>query len=121
MNKAGGKLQVTLPDKVVSIKTQDDGLNQFQWVDLGEHVFPKGDTPVTVNNLQGFNAINQFAIVPVDQLDQLSFPVEQALKRGKLFSPWRQRAILTHKGMYRRNVLYQDLVWGGGSAIRRGR
>ncbi|MEK3950799.1 hypothetical protein MHB46_20670 [Paenibacillus sp. FSL H7-0703] len=85
MNKAGGKLQVTLPDKVVNIKTQDDGLNQFQWVDLGVHAFPKGDTSVTVNNLQGFNAVNQFAIVPTDQLDQLSFPVEQALKRGKLF------------------------------------
>lgn len=85
MNRAGGKLQVTLPDGVVDIATHDEGLNQFQWVDLGEHTFPEGDSSITVYNLQGFNAVNQFAIVPVDQLDILSFPVEQALKRGKLF------------------------------------
>lgn len=51
----------------------------------GRAYLPRGDSSITVYNLQGFNAVNQFAIVPVDQLDILSFPVEQALKRGKLF------------------------------------
>ncbi len=85
MNKQGGELVFGMPDKQVNINTQHEGSNQFEWIDLGEHHFPAGDSAITVNNIKGFNAINLLAVVPTDRADQLSFPVEQAVKRGKLF------------------------------------
>jgi hypothetical protein len=100
--------------------TQDDGLNQFQWVDLGEHVFPQGDTPVTVNNLKGFNAVNQFAIIPVDQLDSLSFPVEQALKRGKLFFTLEAESDFNDQGNVQTERVLPRLSMGQGISFQKG-
>ncbi|WP_145051691.1 hypothetical protein [Paenibacillus xylanexedens] len=85
-NQAGGEIEIELPDKTrMSVQTRSQQVNQFAWIDLGTHVFPSGESRITVRNQDGFNAINTFAIVPEHLVEKSKFPIEQAVKRAKLF------------------------------------
>ncbi|MCM3700119.1 hypothetical protein [Paenibacillus macerans] len=85
VNKAGGSIRVTLPDGTVDVPTKDDSINQFQWVDLGQHLLPRGEVNVSVTNVQGFNAVNTLAIVPDEKREELALPAQRAIERAKLF------------------------------------
>ncbi|CAI6084575.1 hypothetical protein PAECIP112173_04333 [Paenibacillus sp. JJ-100] len=85
-SQAGGEIEIEMPDKTTtSVQTRSQLINQFEWVDLGPHIFPAGASSVTVTNKDGFNAINMFAVIPENLVDTSMFPIKQAIKRAKTF------------------------------------
>ena len=62
-NIEGGEVRISLDGTPITIYTKDQ-LNEFVWKDLGLFDLGGGKHELTVENLDGFNAINLLSIVP---------------------------------------------------------
>jgi hypothetical protein len=56
-NQQGGKIKITIDNKIYYFDTKDV-INHFVWQDLGVLNFEKGEHWVTIENIEGFNAIS---------------------------------------------------------------
>ncbi len=80
----GGNVSIDIGDEKIIIDTQNKSRTFFQWIDMGEFSFKAGDNNIIVENLKGFNAINLFAVIPLDELDEVMEPVENAINKSNL-------------------------------------
>ncbi|WP_019910319.1 hypothetical protein [Paenibacillus sp. HW567] len=120
VNRSGGTIRVAFPDGTVDVPTQDASLNQFQWVDLGQHLLPKGEVDISVTNLKGFNAVNVLAIVPEEEREGLALPVRQAVDRGKLFMLLEAENDFAGSGNVQSERAYPELSMGRGISYQDG-
>lgn len=121
-NQAGGEIEIDLPDGIkMSIKTKSQQINQFEWIDLGTHKFPGGETPITVRNQNGFNAINTFAIVPENLVEKVLFPIKQAVKRAKVFFVLEAENDFEGIAQIQSTRTYPELSLGRGLRYQKGR
>ncbi|TRZ49441.1 MAG: hypothetical protein D4S01_08570 [Dehalococcoidia bacterium] len=62
-NQQGGTIQIKLDDKNYAINTKDQ-LNKFTWKQIDTLTLQKGQHKIILTNLEGFNAINLFTLIP---------------------------------------------------------
>jgi len=65
-NQQGGKIQLKLDSKNYTINTKDQ-LNKFTWQQIDTLHLQQGQNKITLTNLEGFNAVNLFALIPKQQ------------------------------------------------------
>ena len=68
-NQQGGKIQVNLNDKKYIIDTKDQ-LNKFTWKEIDAVQLQEGQYELIMENLEGFNAVNLFAIITKQQFQE---------------------------------------------------
>ena len=82
-NQQGGKIQMQLDDKNYTMNTKDQ-LNKFTWKELDTLTLQKGQHKITLTNLQGFNAMNLFALIPKQQYITAQNQLEQTLRDTRI-------------------------------------
>jgi len=65
-NQQGGRILVKNDQENYPINTRDQ-LNKFTWIQLDNTTLQKGQHKITLTNLEGFNAVNLFALVPAQE------------------------------------------------------
>ena len=72
-NFRGGNIKIFLDDNLINeINTQGtDDDDKFVWKKILSNNFTKGQHKLTIENANGFNAINTFAVVPNSQFKQV--------------------------------------------------
>lgn len=120
ISNKGGKLLLNVGGKDIYVNTYDSQKNKFEWVDLGDVIFNKGDNIITIDNKSGFNAVNILALVPLSDIDKLSFPVKSAIKKGNLFSMLEGENDFSYKGNIQSSRSYPSLSLGRGISLQNG-
>ncbi|PZD94726.1 hypothetical protein DNH61_17410 [Paenibacillus sambharensis] len=117
----GGKLKITFPDGSQTVDTYDASISQFAWIDLGEHTFAAGDNAITVENVEGFNAVNLLAIVPTEELEELQAPVTRAIDKSKLFFTLEAENDFSYTGNIQSERVFPKLSLGRGISSQSGK
>lgn len=83
-NRNGGKIGISIDNNMSKryINTKDN-MDKFIWENVGE-IVKKGDHKILLENLQGFNAINIFAIVPIEDYDYVVENMQYKLKKKRM-------------------------------------
>ena len=79
-NQKGGVIRIYLDDKLISEISTVSQLNRFVWRDLGMFNFEVGRHVLILENVEGFNAVNIFVLIPVDEYDKLVEEFEESLE-----------------------------------------
>lgn len=116
----GGQLKITLPDGEELLRTVDDSISQFRWIDLGVHAFQAGDNPIRVENVEGFNAVNLLAVVPEEEMAELKAPVDRAIARSRVFFTLEAENDLSYTGNIQTDRVYPKLSLGRGISSQSG-
>jgi hypothetical protein len=82
-NQQGGKIQFQLSNENYTINTKDQ-LNKFAWVQIDTLHLQQGQHKMTLTNLEGFNAINLFALVPKQQYLEAQSQLMETLQNKRL-------------------------------------
>ena len=77
-NQQGGKIQVNLNDKKYLIDTKDP-INKFVWKEIDTLQLREGQCKLTIENLEGFNAVNLFTIITKQQFQEAQDQLENTL------------------------------------------
>jgi hypothetical protein len=78
-NQQGGEIQVQLDNASYTVNTRDQ-LNEFTWEQMGTLSLQEGRHEVTLTNVEGFNAVNLFALVPKEQFEAAQNRLAEALQ-----------------------------------------
>lgn len=78
-NQKGGEIRVYLDEELMSIKTKDQ-LNKFVWEELGAFYLEKGKHKIILENVNGFNAVNLFVLIPEDEYYKAKKEAEELVK-----------------------------------------
>jgi len=78
-NQQGGKIQIQLDNTPYTTNTKDQ-LNKFTWKEIDTLSLEKGQHKITLTNLQGFNAINFFTLIPKQEYQNAQNQLEQTLQ-----------------------------------------
>lgn len=116
----GGELEIKINDKEISVNTKDSSLTQFKWVELGEYEFFPGNNEISVENKEGFNAVNVFAIIPKDDYDKISFPIKTAINRSNIFAVLEAENDFNYSGNIQSERTYPKLSMGKGISSQKG-
>jgi hypothetical protein len=65
-NQRGGAIRIYLDGELIAEVNTVSQLNRFVWRDLGVYKLEPGRHVLTLENVEGFNAVNVFVLVPVD-------------------------------------------------------
>jgi len=79
-NQKGGAIRIYLDGKLIAEVNTVSQLNRFVWRDLGTYRLEAGRHVITVENVKGFNAINIFVLIPVEEYNRLVREVEKLLE-----------------------------------------
>ena len=85
VSSTGGRMRVSIGGADRTVQTRSDSVDDLRWIDLGIHDFGAGSTELQIENVEGFNAPNVFAIVPVSQQPVIDMKLKTAVSRAKLF------------------------------------
>ncbi|WP_253199676.1 hypothetical protein [Clostridium gasigenes] len=116
----GGELEVKINDKAIKINTKDSSMTQFKWIELGEYKFHAGDNGISVENKEGFNAVNIFAFIPEEDFDKLSFPIKSAINRSNIFAVLEAENDFNYSGNIQSERTYPKLSMGKGISSQNG-
>ncbi|WP_459479985.1 hypothetical protein [Clostridium saccharoperbutylacetonicum] len=116
----GGELGVEINGKAVDVNTKDNSLTQFKWIELGEYEFNSGNNEISVENKEGFNAVNVLAVIPNDDYDNISFPVNAAIKRSNIFAVLEAENDFNYSGNIQSERTYPKLSMGKGISSQNG-
>ncbi|MBV9175755.1 MAG: hypothetical protein JO297_01810 [Nitrososphaeraceae archaeon] len=70
-NQQGGVVNIYLDNKLIKEVTTKDQSNKFSWENIGTFNMIKGKHTLTLENVQGFNAVNIFALIPPTEKSRL--------------------------------------------------
>ena len=62
MNNKGGNVKIIIDDKLLVLNTRDQ-ISRFLWKNLGTFYLEKGNHKITLENINGFNSVNIFALI----------------------------------------------------------
>ena len=82
-NQEGGEIQIQLDGKNYSVSTKDQ-LNKFTWQQIDTLNLQKGQHKITLINIKGFNAVNLFALVPMQQYQAAQNQLAETLQNKRL-------------------------------------
>ncbi len=78
-NQKGGLVRVFLDDKQILINTTDQ-LDKFVWGDIADIYLTEGQHKLTLENADGFNAVNLFVLLPSEELIKIENQTVELLK-----------------------------------------
>ena len=82
-NQEGGEIKVYLDGRPIEITTKDQ-LNKFVWKELAISHLSKGKHTLVLENVEGFDAINLFALIPEKEYEQSKEEVTKILQNKTL-------------------------------------
>ncbi|MFX0205760.1 MAG: hypothetical protein ACFFDT_07205, partial [Candidatus Hodarchaeota archaeon] len=78
-NQQGGKILVQNDQKNHVVNTSDQ-LNKFNWIQLDNITLQKGQHKLILTNLEGFNAVNLFTLVPAQEYREAQTQLTEILQ-----------------------------------------
>ena len=82
-NQKGGKIQIQLDNHNYTLNTKDQ-LNKFTWKQIDTLNLTKGSHKIILTNLEGFNAINLFALIPKQEYQNAQKQLQQTLQNKRI-------------------------------------
>ncbi|MEM3442374.1 MAG: hypothetical protein QXM86_00750, partial [Candidatus Bathyarchaeia archaeon] len=95
-NQQGGKIQIQLDDKNYTISTKDQ-LNKFTWQQIDALTLEKGSHKIVLTNIEGFNAVNLFALIPKREYQNAQTQIEQIIQNKRIIYILEAEADLYHQ------------------------
>ena len=83
-NKDGGKIALYLDRNPIEIIDTKDQINGFVWKKVGSYNIDRGKHNLTLENQEGFNAVNLFALIPEEEATKLEETVESILQNKRM-------------------------------------
>ena len=82
-NQQGGRILVQNDQETYPIYTRDQ-LNKFTWTQLDNTTLQQGQHKLTLTNLEGFNAVNLFALVPAQEYREAQTRLTETLQTKRI-------------------------------------
>jgi len=82
-NQQGGRILVQNNQESYPINTRDQ-LNKFTWIQLDNTTLQQGLHKITLTNLEGFNAVNLFALVPAQEYREAQTQLKEILQGKRI-------------------------------------
>lgn len=120
VSKKGGKLAIKIDDEEINVNTKNSNISSFQWFELGEYEFKKGINNISVENKEGFNAPNIFAIIPDNQYEDISYKIKTAVDKCNVFSVFEAESDFTYSSNIQSDRVYPKLSMGKGISSQNG-
>ncbi len=120
MSKNGGILEYSIGKKTYQIDTRSADENKFKWIQISEVDFEKGKNNISIENKEGFNAVNMIALVPVLDEEALRFPIKAAIEKSNVFSIYEAESDFTYDGNIQSERAYPKLSFGRGISLQDG-
>jgi len=110
-NQRGGNLKIKIDNKTMTLNTKSQ-LNKFVWKDLGTFYMKKGRHKIVLENVEGFNAVNLFALIPEEEYNKAKQKVERLLQNKTIIYLFEAESDL-----YRGNIKVPDVVFENGCLL----
>jgi len=108
-NQQGGKILVQNDNEDHVVNTRDQ-LNRFTWIQLDNTTLQKGQHKITLTNLEGFNAVNLFALVPAQKYCEAQTRLTETLQDKRII-----HILEAESDMYRENTSSTNKYGGEAS------
>jgi len=82
-NQQGGRILIKNDQETYPIYTRDQ-LNKFTWIQLDNATLQQGQHKLTLTNLEGFNAVNLFALVPAQEYREAQTRLTETLQDKRI-------------------------------------
>jgi len=83
-NQKGGEIKLAINGLEISEIDTKDQLNKFVWKKVGTYNLTKDEYTLTLTNIEGFNAVNLFAVIPSEETKNYEKEVEDLVKDKKI-------------------------------------
>ena len=109
-NKDGGKIALYLDGTQIEIIDTKDQINRFTWKKIGTYNLDRGKHTLTLENREGFNAVNLFALIPQEEVAELEETVESLIQNKRIIY-----ILEAESDMYRENSSVSNKYGGEAS------
>ena len=109
-NRDGGKIAITLEGNQIEIINTKDEISSFTWKKVGTYNLNRGTHTLTLENREGFNAVNLFTLVTEEEIAELEETVRSLLQNKRIIYILEAEA-----DMYRENSSVSNKYGGEAS------
>lgn len=81
----GGELRIQIDDEVYDIDTFDE-ISHFKWFNLGKKVFHETSVPISLTNIDGFQAVNSISVIPSIDIENSRAAMEKAIEDSTMMA-----------------------------------
>ncbi|MEM5791675.1 MAG: hypothetical protein QXX96_02595 [Candidatus Aenigmatarchaeota archaeon] len=83
-NQKGGLIKIYLDNELIKEIETKDQLNKFVWEKMATLNLTKGKHKITLENIEGFNAVNLFALIPSNEYEKMENEIKSVLKEKRI-------------------------------------
>ena len=116
----GGQIQLAVEDAIFNVSTKSLNTSSFNWIEAGRIRLDEGVADISLENIQGFNAVNALVIVPEEQWDILIKPAQKAMEKATLFTSLESEIDFQFKSHVQSRRLAPLLSYGGAVSLSEG-
>jgi hypothetical protein len=109
-NQKGGKIGIYLDSDLIDIISTEDQLNKFVWQKIDTFNLEKGKHKITLENIEGFNAVNIFALVPEEEMEKYEQEVQDLVENKRIIY-----ILEAESDIYRENAIKSNKFRGEAS------
>jgi hypothetical protein len=120
MNRVGGEILIENNKKEFRISTKSDTINDFRWIKVGDLTLKEGNHSFNVRNISGFNAINLFALIPLEEIEDLKYRLNSNIAKAKTMIFLEAESDFQYKGPIQSLRTYPALSGGKGITAQEG-
>lgn len=92
----GGEIDVYIDNKKFEVSTKREQENKMNWVEIGALYLNQGSHDIRLENIEGFNAVNQIAIVPTGKMLAVWQVQKERLEKGKILMSYESTIDMTY-------------------------
>lgn len=119
MSPNSGEIKLDVNETSYLIQSQNP-LAGFKWIYVGKQWINQGQTTLTIENIEGFNSINQLALIP--SLDkELLLPIQKTLRKSKQLIALEGEVDFIIDGNLQTRNLQPSLSYGSGLSLSNGK
>lgn len=118
---ASGQLEIGVGSLRAIIDNKDVFKSGFQWKDLGEVYLEKGEAELYINNVQGFNAVNQMIIIPANRDKILKSEASKMIAESYQLITFEGEKDFIYSGNIQTRRTYTNMSLGMGLGISKGK
>lgn len=109
-NEKGCRINISLDGKLINSINTYDQLNKFEWKKVDTLKLKKGKYKLTLTNVEGFNAVNIFALIPKKEYEEMQEKTDLLLEGKRLIYTFEAESDL-----YRDNTSISEKYGGNAS------
>lgn len=83
-NKDGGKIGIYFDGNIIDIIDTKEQVNEFTWKKIGTLNISEGEHMLTIENREGFNAVNIFSLIPHEEYENAEEEVYDLIKDKRM-------------------------------------